>query len=95
VRFGLPATRRLIEAMAGEAGCHGEIALRKGADGEPFITDEGHFIFDCKFGRIAEPEVLAFALSRVPGVVEHGLFLGLADFAIVAGKSGVRLLERP
>ena len=95
VRFGVAATHRLVEAMAAEAGCEGEITLRKGKGREPFVTDEGNLILDCAFGRIPEPEVLAFALKRVPGVVEHGLFLGVADLAIVAGDSGVRLLERP
>jgi len=69
--------------------------LREAKSGEPFSTDQGNFILDCAFGRIPEPEVLAFALKRVPGVVEHGLFLGVADLAIVAGSGGVRLLERP
>jgi ribose 5-phosphate isomerase A len=95
VRFGLPATRRMVEAMAAQAGCEGEIRLREAKSGEPFSTDQGNFILDCAFGRIPEPEVLAFALKRVPGVVEHGLFLGVADLAIVAGSGGVRLLERP
>ena len=61
---------------------------------EPFLTDQGNFILDCAFGRIPEPEVLAFALKRVPGVVEHGLFLGVADMAIVATDSGVQILQR-
>ena len=94
VHFGLASTRRLVEAISAEAGCEGEIALRKGKGGEPFVTDEGNLILDCAFGRIPEPEVLAFALKRVPGVVEHGLFLGVADLAIVAAPGGVRLLER-
>jgi ribose 5-phosphate isomerase A len=95
VPFGLSATFRLVEAMAVEAGCQGQIALRKVGSGDPFITDEGNYILDCHFGRIAEPEVLAFALLRVPGVVEHGLFLGIADLAIVAKPSGVEVLRRP
>ena len=95
VPFGLSATFRLVEAMAVEAGCQGQIALRKAGSGDPFITDEGNYILDCHFGRIAEPEVLAFALLRVPGVVEHGLFLGIADLAIVAKPSGVEVLRRP
>jgi ribose 5-phosphate isomerase A len=94
VHFGLASTRRLVEAISTQAGCEGEISLRQGKGGEPFITDEGNLILDCAFGRIPEPEVLAFALKRVPGVVEHGLFLGLADLAIVAAPGGVRLLER-
>ena len=94
VRFGLMATIRLIEAIAAETGCHGAIALRPGEGDAPFVTDQGNLILDCAFGSIPEPEVLAFSLKRVPGVVEHGLFLGLADLAIVAGRSGVRALRR-
>jgi ribose 5-phosphate isomerase A len=94
VRFGLAATRNLIEALAAGTGCTGEIALRQQADGQPFVTDSGHLILDCKFGRIAEPEALASALKAVPGVVEHGLFLGIADAAILAGPDGVIVLER-
>jgi len=95
VRFGQLATMRLVEAIAIEAGCRGEIRLRPGEGEAPFVTDQGNLILDCAFGAILEPEVLAFALKRVPGVVEHGLFLGLADLAIVAGSGGVRLLRRP
>jgi ribose 5-phosphate isomerase A len=94
VRFGLAASRNLIEALAAEAGCTGEIALRQRPDGQPFVTDSGHLILDCKFGRIAAPEALASALKAVPGVVEHGLFLGIADAAILAGPDGVAVLER-
>ena len=86
VRFGLMATMRLIEAIAAETGCHGAITLRPGPGDAPFVTDQGNLILDCAFGSIPEPEVLAFSLKRVPGVVEHGLFLGLADLAIVAGR---------
>jgi len=92
VRFGFAATRRLVEAMAAQAGCEGEIKLRKTESGEPFVSDQGNFILDCHFGSIPEPEVLGFALKRVPGVVEHGLFLGVADLAIVASKEGVTVL---
>ncbi len=94
VRFGLLATMRAIEAIAAEAGCEGEVTLRSGRGETPFVTDQGNLIVDCAFERIPDPEVLAFALKRVPGVVEHGLFLGLADLAIVAGSSGVRALRR-
>ena len=94
VRFGLMATIGLIEAIAAEAGCHGAIALRPGQGEAPFVTDQGNLILDCAFGSIPEPEVLAFSLKRVPGVIEHGLFLGLADLAIVAGKGGVKALRR-
>jgi ribose 5-phosphate isomerase A len=94
VRFGLRATMRLIEALSAEAGCDGEIRLRPGKGDLPFITDQGNLIVDCAFHTIPEPEVLAFALKRVPGVVEHGLFLGLADLAFVASSNGVKTIRR-
>ncbi len=94
VPFGITATFRLMEAMAAEAGCQGEITLRTLGSGDPFLTDQGNYILDCAFGRIAEPEVLAFALKRVPGVVEHGLFLGVADMAIVAKPGGIEVIRR-
>jgi len=94
VRFGVAATRNMIEILASDAGCTGEIALRLKADGQPFVTDSGNFILDCAFGRIEEPEALDEALKLVPGVMESGLFLGIADAAIVAGPDGVVVLER-
>ncbi len=94
VRFGLGATRNMIEVLAADAGCRGEIKQRMRADGQPFVTDSGNFILDCAFGRIEEPEALDEALKLIPGVVENGLFLGIADAAIVAGPSGVVVLER-
>ena len=94
VRFGLTATRNMIKALAEEAGCEGEIKLRLGKDGTPFVTDSGNLLLDCAFGRIDKPEMLDEALKRVPGVVEHGLFLGIADVAIVAGPDGVVVLDR-
>ena len=94
VRFGAGATRNLVEALAAEAGCSGQMTLRTQPDGRPFLTDSGHFILDCAFGRIADPEALDEALKLVPGVVENGLFLGVADAAIVAGPDGVAVLER-
>jgi ribose 5-phosphate isomerase A len=95
VRFGLLATMNAIEAISAEAGCRGTVTLRPGKGEAPFVTDQGNLVVDCAFGTIPEPEVLAFALKRVPGVVEHGLFLGLADLAIVAGSGGVKALRRP
>jgi len=94
VRFGLGATRNLVGALAADAGCSGEIKLRLGQDGQPFITDSGNVVLDCAFGRIDNPEALDEALKRVPGVVENGLFLGIADAAIIAGPDGVSLIER-
>ena len=70
-------------------------ALRRTADGEPFVTDEGHYIVDCRFARgIPDTRAVARALARRPGVVEHGLFLGMARVAVVAGPRGVAVLVR-
>jgi ribose 5-phosphate isomerase A len=70
------------------------VTLRKQADGAPFITDQGNLILDCNFGPIADPIGLAIRLQERAGIVEHGLFLGLANEVIVAGKKGARHLER-
>jgi ribose 5-phosphate isomerase A len=94
VRFGIAATRNMVEVLAADAGCEGEIKLRLGAGEVPFVTDGGNFILDCAFGSIEDPEALEEALKLVPGVVESGLFLGIADAAIIAGPDGVDVLER-
>ena len=92
VRFGHLVTRDWVEACADEAGCAGQINLRKAAGGTPFLTDGGNYILDCKFGRIADAELLHELLKSVPGVVETGLFLGIADTAFVADQNGVTVL---
>lgn len=88
--FGLGATRRAVEAATGGVV---EARLRK-KDGHPFVTDGGHFILDLALGRIADPPELAARLNAIPGVMEHGLFIGLASAAILAGPADVRVLER-
>jgi ribose 5-phosphate isomerase A len=93
VRFGFGATRRMIEKVAADVGCTGHILLRMGLDGQPFVTDGGNYIFDCAFGRIEDANALDEALRLIPGVIEHGLFLDLADAAIIAGPDGVEVLE--
>jgi ribose 5-phosphate isomerase A len=70
------------------------IALRHGADGQPFTTDEGNLILDCAFGPIAAPAELAARLDARTGIVEHGLFVHLATDVIVAGDDGIRHLTR-
>ncbi len=94
VRFGLAATQKMVAAVAAEAGCEGGITLRLARDGQPFVTDGGNHLLDCAFGRIGNPEALDAGLKRVPGVVENGLFLGIADTAVVAGPDGVVILSR-
>lgn len=91
VPFGAAATAAKIAAAAEEVGCHGEVMLRA-RDGATFVTDGGHWIYDCSFGEIPDPESLALALGAIPGVVEHGLFIGLATMAILGTDDGVRLI---
>lgn len=93
VPFGLTATRNMIELLAGDVGCTGEITLRRGLDHAPFVTDSGHHILDCAFGRIDDPEGLDEALKLIPGVVENGLFLAIADAAVIASPDGVVFYE--
>jgi len=90
-RFGLAATKLAIERAAGKLGLAGPVTLRMTGD-EAFVTDGGHLILDASFGRIPDTRALSNALHAIPGVVEHGLFLGLARVAILAGADGIRTL---
>lgn len=92
VSFGLEATRRAVERAIVASGASGPLVLRKRPDGESLVTDNGNLILDAHLGAIAEPEALAAALNAVPGVVEHGLFLGIACGAILASPQGLRVL---
>jgi ribose 5-phosphate isomerase A len=92
--FGLAATQIAIEKALAAVDCAGPCALRRGKDGHAFVTDGGHFILDAKLGRIPAPQAVAQALSVIPGVVEHGLFIGMADTAILAGPDGIKSIER-
>ena len=89
--FGLGATQKQIERRSGELGLRGAIELRRKA-GTPFVTDGGHNILDCAFGAIEDPEALASALEKIPGVMGHGLFLGLASAAIIAVADDLRII---
>jgi ribose 5-phosphate isomerase A len=93
--FGAAATRHAVKAVTAAAGCPGAASIRKAPNGHAFVTDGGHWLLDAQLQRIADPKTLAARLSAVPGVMEHGLFIGLARTAIVAGPDGVRLIERP
>jgi ribose 5-phosphate isomerase A len=81
--FGLEPVRRRVAALGAEP------ELRRDAAGRPFTTDEGNRILDCRFGPIEQPEALASAIRALPGVVDHGLFLGLARVAYVAADGAV------
>jgi ribose 5-phosphate isomerase A len=92
VPFGLGATRRAMQKLAERLGLAGEMTLR-GDGGHVFVTDGGHHILDCHFQRFDDPGALAAGLNAIPGVVEHGLFIGIARAAWIAGAGGVRCLE--
>jgi ribose 5-phosphate isomerase A len=93
--FGAAATQRAVAVAAARAGSAGPAQLRRGRDGHAFVTDGGHWLLDAQLSRIPDAPALASNLAAVPGVMEHGLFIGLAQTAILAGPKGVRLLERP
>ena len=94
VSFGLAATQRAVEKAIGLIQRPGPMTLRKDKDDHAFVTDGGHWILDAALGRIDDPAALAHGLSDVPGVVEHGLFIGLAHMAIVGGPNGLEIVER-
>ncbi len=93
VDFGLAATIAMIERAAEDAACKGEIRLRRTGSGEFYRTDGGHLIADCAFSAIPDVDILAESLDIVPGVVEHGLFLDIADDVFLAGPEGVKHLQ--
>ena len=93
VPFGYKVSLAMIEDIADELGLEGTVRQRLGEDGKPFVSDGGNFILDCSFGVLDDPEVLAELLPFTPGVVDHGLFIGLADQAVIAGENGVRVIE--
>lgn len=72
----------LVSKRIAELGA--EVKLRTVAEGRPYLTDENNYILDCRFGEIRDAEGLARRLSEMPGVVEHGLFIGMASVALFA-----------
>jgi ribose 5-phosphate isomerase A len=92
--FGYSATRMAIAKTIAGIGLSGSLTLRQDKVGHPFVTDGGHWIIDGALNRIDDPQATAHALSGIPGVMEHGLFVGLAHSAIVAGPDGIKIIER-
>jgi ribose 5-phosphate isomerase A len=88
IPFGEPVIRPKIEALGAR------VSLRQYAYGNPCLTDEGHHIFDCSFGEIPDPAALADSLRGIPGVVEHGLFIGMAEMALIGKDRGVIQVRR-
>lgn len=88
VPFEWQSTARRIEGLGARP------ALRLRPDGGAFLTDGGHYILDCAFGPISSAGSLERELNCIVGVVEHGLFLGLADQVVVGRAAGVEVLDR-
>ena len=88
IPFAAAPVKKQLETMGARP------VLRLGHDQGPYVTDEGNYIFDCHYEKILDPAAVATALKSITGVVEHGLFLGLASVAVVAGPNGSRLVER-
>jgi len=86
-RFGWKATAGKLEALGGRP------VLRLNADGSEFLSDGGNFILDCSFGLIADSPALARELDSIVGLMEHGLFLGMASVAIIGEADGVSTHE--
>lgn len=86
IKFAQAVVQRKIEKLGAK------VSLRRMADGKPYLTDENNYIFDCNFGQIPDPEKLAHRLSDIPGIVEHGLFIGMTSVVLMAdGKEIVEL----
>ena len=96
-KFPLPVeVIRFAQALVANriAALGAEVQLRRDATGNPYLTDENNHILDCRFGEIRDPDGLAQTLSGTPGVVEHGLFIGMASVALFARGSEIVELRR-
>lgn len=95
VPFAHRTTMRRIADAAVASGCQGNFIRLRGGDAHPVSTDNGNFVADLDCQAIPDPEGLAAALSAIPGVVEHGLFIGLCSMLIVGTTTGVDIIEPP
>ncbi|MEL6820498.1 MAG: ribose-5-phosphate isomerase A, partial [Calditrichota bacterium] len=89
VPFALSSVQRFLEALSAEA------PLRRAEDGKPFVTDQGNWIVDASMGPMVEAQRIAQTLNQRAGIVEHGLFIGLATKVVVATADGIREMEQP
>lgn len=94
VPFGWRATAEKVAEAVRAAGCAENFLHVRGGEAHPFRSDQGNFILDVAARDIPDAERLAAGLAAIPGVVEHGLFIGMAESALVAGGQGVQTLKR-
>jgi ribose 5-phosphate isomerase A len=93
IAFGHKSTAAHVAEAVASLGYRGVPMTLRQRDGAPFTTDSGNLIYDCAFGAITSAPILADALSAIPGVVEHGLFIGIATTLLVAGPGDVEVIE--
>jgi ribose 5-phosphate isomerase A len=93
IPFGHVTTAARIQDVARALGYAHLAPKLRAAVGAPFITDSGNYIYDCPFGAIADAHRLANALANIAGVVEHGLFVGMASALVIAGTNGIQVIE--
>jgi len=92
-RFGLRATLEMMAALTDELGLRQELKVRETNEGGFFQTDGGHYIVDCSFDIIPDPEELSDSLTMLPGVIDSGLFIGIAEQVIIGGPDGVTIYD--
>lgn len=88
IKFAQALVAKRIRALGAQ------VQARTTADGTPYVTDENNHILDCRFGEIQDADALARELSGMPGVVEHGLFIGMASVVLFARGSEIVELKR-
>lgn len=96
-KFPLPVeVIRFAQALVAKkiAALGADVRLRLQANGTPYVTDERNYILDCRFGEIADADNLARQLSDMPGIVEHGLFIGMASTVLLAKGDEIVELHR-
>lgn len=89
IKFAQALVKKKIEALGAQ------VEVRRNADGKAYLTDENNYILDCRFGQIPDADALARQLSDMPGVVEHGLFIGMASVVLMADGSNIIELQAP
>ena len=88
IKFAQALVKKRMEALGAD------VQLRIGLDGKPYVSDENNHILDCRFGQISDADGLARQLSEMPGVVEHGLFIGMANVVLFARDGEIVELRR-